>query len=242
LDRAFRAGELVAIRIVHPEIILPAKPAAPSTSASLPPRESPSASSSDAKKGPLSKKEAQRLFDELAGQPHIPFNYPVDCCYTRAHEMCRIMEGKGVECQKYWLYEENWGKALMKAELHPVDKVGNPVTFPDPDTGEREPVKWVYHVAPMIKVQQEDGSVVDMVMDPSLAKTPLTKAQWEALMGSPSGAYSRVTDSKSYFYNPLEGTSLEDPDGTETQRQLEEHRASRDEALQAERARTSGLK
>ena len=81
----------------------------------------------------LSETEAENLFSELAEQDHIPFDYPPDCCYSRAHEMCRIIESKGIECRKYWLFDKNWGEqSKMRASLAPVDKADNPIAFPDP--------------------------------------------------------------------------------------------------------------
>jgi len=54
--------------------------------------------------GAITEDKANELFKELASQEHIPFDYPIDCCYSRAHEMCRIMNENGVKCGKVWNY------------------------------------------------------------------------------------------------------------------------------------------
>jgi len=181
----------------------------------------------------LTEDQAKALFDELKNQPQIPFDYPVDCCYTRANEMCRIMESKGTACRKYWLFDEKWGEGGMKASLAPV-KGGKPVDFPDPDTGRREPVRWVYHVAPLVRVKKADGSVDEMVMDPSIADGPVTKDQWRKIQGDSPGLYEEYSDSKAYFKNDNKGYREEDPTGDKTKTQLEKHKKSRDKALKRE--------
>src|SRR5262245_65024522 len=46
----------------------------------------------------LSEQDAERLFAELAANNNIPFDYPIDCCFSRAHSMCRVIEQKGIAC------------------------------------------------------------------------------------------------------------------------------------------------
>jgi hypothetical protein len=185
----------------------------------------------------ITKPEAEALFKELAKQPQIPFDYPVDCCYARAHEMGRIMESKSIKSQKYWLFDKNWGSPESQASLAPKDKSGDPVKFPD-SSGERKPVKWVYHVAPIVKVKQEDGSVTDMVMDPSIASEPVTTAKWRSIQGNPDGAYDQVTDSGAFFANSKNGIRQEDADGSKTKERLKEHVESRDAALEREKEKS----
>lgn len=183
----------------------------------------------------LTEEEAGNLFSELKNQPQITFDYPMDCCYTRAHEMCRIMESKGVECRKYWLFDRNWGESgMMRSSLAPM-RGGKAVEFPDPDTGKREPVRWVYHVAPIVKVKKADGSVGEMVMDPSIASGPVTKEEWRRIQGNPPGAYDEYSDSKAYFKNDKKGYREEDPNGEKTKKKLEDHKKSRDKALKREK-------
>ncbi|MCX7097735.1 MAG: protein-glutamine glutaminase family protein [Methylococcales bacterium] len=178
-------------------------------------------------KNTLSEKEANQLFKELKANKNIPFDYPVDCCYSRAHSMCRTIENKGIGCQKLWYFDQGWGTNDGKASLHPHKPDGSAVSFPDSVTGNSEPIAWVYHVAPTVKVKKADGTIQDMVMDPSLADRPLTKDEWKTIQGNPKGAYEEVTDSNPYFSNKKLGYYEPDPDMKETCAQLEKHKKDR---------------
>lgn len=140
--------------------------------------------------GILSESAAQKLFDLLDKESHIPFDYPPDCCYSRAHEMCRIMAQNGVECNKYWLYAKNF-RTADQIDLIPKDKDGNAISFPN-RKGNSRPIGWDYHVAPLIKVTKEDGSVEERVVDPSLASQPVSKDEWKAIMEGSKGAMTRT--------------------------------------------------
>ncbi|MFC1835098.1 protein-glutamine glutaminase family protein, partial [Thermodesulfobacteriota bacterium] len=57
--------------------------------------------------------KAKSLFEKAKGkscdprgiaEPCIPFVYPKDGCWVRAHEMCRLMMEDGVEPGKVWIY------------------------------------------------------------------------------------------------------------------------------------------
>lgn len=74
--------------------------------------------------------------------------------------------------KELWYFDKDWGTQEAQASLHPTKPDGTPVTFPD-ETGTERPVQWVYHVAPLIKVQQEDGSIQESVLDPSVSDRPL---------------------------------------------------------------------
>lgn len=185
-----------------------------------------------AAKKALTASEAAAAFNVLAGNRNTPFNYPVDCCYSRAHSMCQTLEDKGIESQKVWYFAKDWGTAGSTSDLHPVKPDGTPVAFPDP-MGTSQPVRWVYHVAPIIKVIQSDGSTQDMVMDPSVAKRPLTKDEWKKIQGTPKGAYEEVSDRDAYFQNQHFGYRQEDPDLREACAQMQKHQRDRDAALRA---------
>lgn len=56
---------------------------------------------------------AQQMFDLVNAKvccptsptaPCIPFDYPDDGCWGRAHEMYRLMGNQGVACNKVWIY------------------------------------------------------------------------------------------------------------------------------------------
>lgn len=182
-------------------------------------------------KAVLSEKEAADLFKELAARKDIPFDFPVDCCYSRAHEMCRTAEKKGIACQKYWLFDKDW--PASPASLEPKKPDGSAVSFPD-SAGIQRPVKWVYHVAPIVKVKKSDGTVEDRVIDPSLADRPITKEQWRKIQGDPAGAYGEVSDSGAYFQNQKLGYApLKDPTGEIAKQQMKDHAVMRDKALKA---------
>jgi glutaminase-like protein len=180
----------------------------------------------------LTEQEAKQVFNEIAANRNIPFDYPVDCCYSRAHSMCRTMELKGIESEKIWYFDQNWGTSAASSSLKPTKADGNPVTFPAAG-GSGRPVGWVYHVAPVIKVVKEDGTTQHMVIDPSLSDRPLTKDEWKKIQGNPPGAYEEVTDSKPYFSNKKNKVRVEDSDMRETCVQLEIHKRDRNAALRA---------
>jgi hypothetical protein len=182
--------------------------------------------------GVATKAQADALFKELAARKDIPFDYPVDCCYTRAHVMSRQAESKGLTTQKLWYFDKDWGTQGMNASLRPRKPDGSSVVFPD-ETGTQRPVQWVYHVAPLIKVQQGDGSIQERVLDPSVSDRPLSKVEWKAIQGTPAGAYEEITDSSAYFSNNKHGIRQEDPDLSISRDQLARHRIDRDAALAA---------
>jgi hypothetical protein len=144
---------------------------------------------------PVSTAEAQRLFNKLKARKDIPFDYPPDCCYARATEMVDMLAAEGIQSKKVWTY----------GNLVPLKPDGSNVRFPPKPTG--APVAWGYHVAPTICVQQPDGTVSDMVMDPSLSDKPLTVQQWNKIM---SGAGSKIEKTalsdSSVFYREDDGT------------------------------------
>lgn len=144
---------------------------------------------------PVSMKEAQRLFDKLKARKDIPFDYPPDCCYARATEMIDMLTAEGVESKKVWTY----------GTLVPTKPDGSNVRFPPKPTGTQ--VVWGYHIAPTICVTQADGSVAEMVMDPSLADKPLTIKQWNDIMSGPGSSIDKTAlSSNNVFYRAPDGT------------------------------------
>jgi Glutaminase len=169
----------------------------------------------------VSETRAQQMFDSLAARscdpltvpaPCIPFRYPDDGCWGRAHEMCRLMVAESLRPCKVWI----------EGSLHVV-------TDNSPFCG----VYWGWHVAPTLCVR---GSgclgflfVRSMVIDPALFTTPVTKAQWKAVQGDTNAT---LTDSSwTTFY--LWGTStnntwftLTDPGYTQTNSVLANYRSA----------------
>lgn len=171
----------------------------------------------------LTEQEAQDLFQQLQAQEHIPFDYPVDCCYSRANEMSRILEAKGIASRKYWLFADLEGRLGKGKSLLTPLKGGQPVEFFNVETGRREAVEWLYHVAPVVKVRKSDGSLAETILDPSVAGQPVSPEQWRKIQGDPVACQERCTDGPAQEETP-----------EETAAQLEEHRQTRDQALEAE--------
>jgi hypothetical protein len=99
--------------------------------------------------------------------PCIPFLYPDDGCWGRAHEMCRLMISRGLSPQKVWIDHSSG------AWLH-VNTKNNPQCYVD----------WSWHVAPTLCVRgprlfQTDSAVID----PALFTTPVSEAIWKGVQG-----------------------------------------------------------
>lgn len=101
---------------------------------------------------------AQRLFDKARAREDIAWNYTYDGCYARAHLMAKMFEEEGVVVQKAWAR----GSLLI------------------PNQGG---ATWGYHVAPAVDVQDKDGNIVKMIIDPSIASGPVTTQEWLSKMG-----------------------------------------------------------
>jgi hypothetical protein len=155
----------------------------------------------------------QQVFDQIAakscnptsptdvwtlGGPCIPFLYPDDGCWARAHEMCRLLLQKGYSPRKLWI----------SGPLH-VDTPNHPDCF----------VEWTkYHVAPILCVRGPKLFESQMmVIDPSLFKTPMTQAAWILEQNNPNATLTE-TDASQFFRNG--GT---DPNYTETAKYLHDY-------------------
>lgn len=109
----------------------------------------------------ISSSRANAMFRKFASRGSIPFRYPIDGCYARATEMNRIAEREGIIM----------GNVFTTGRLQVA--TDNP----------RYPlVQWGYHVAPVVKVRQNDGREVIMVFDPSLFDRPVTISEWNNRM------------------------------------------------------------
>ena len=131
---------------------------------------------------------AQQVFDAMAATtcnpltvppPCIPFMYPDDGCWGRAHEMCRLMVNMGLSPSKVWIDAVG---PLLKANTR-----NNPQCF----------VQWGWHVAPMICVRRwlifffPWGE--QQVIDPSLFTSPVSKATWKGVQNNPNAT---LTDTR----------------------------------------------
>jgi len=135
----------------------------------------------------ISSTRAQQAFDAMAATscapltvpaPCIPFLYPDDGCWARAHEMCRLLLGMGLSPRKVWI----------QGSLHTPTR-NNPQCF----------VNWGWHVAPTLCVRgPRFFQRRTMVVDPSLFTTPVTEAAWKGVQGDP-GASLTDTDASIYW-------------------------------------------
>ena len=155
---------------------------------------------------------AQQIFDALAATtcnpltvppPCIPFMYPDDGCWGRAHEMCRLMVTMGEKPEKVWI--EAVGP-LLKANTR-----NHPQCF----------VEWFWHVAPTLCVRRFRFWFFwsqMMVMDPSLFTTPVTKATWKGAQQNPNAT---LTDTPWTYFREWGET---DPTNSKTNGVLADHR------------------
>lgn len=154
--------------------------------------------------------EAQRVFDAMAATtcnpltvppPCIPFLYPDDGCWGRAHEMCRLMIAMGYWPKKVWI----------QGSLHTLTR-NNPNCF----------VNWGWHVAPTLCVRQSCLIFVwseQMVIDPSLFTGPVTQAKWKSVQGDPGATLTPSAASIFYLWG---GTT--DPTYAQTNQVLATYR------------------
>jgi hypothetical protein len=140
----------------------------------------------------ISAQRAQQVFNDMLATscdpltvpaPCIPFRYPDDGCWGRAHEMCRLMMLQGLKPRKVWI----------QGSLHVATK-NNPTCS----------VSWGWHVAPTLCVRgPKFFQRSDMVIDPSLFTTPVTKTQWKGVQGDPMATLTDTDASVFHlFYAP----------------------------------------
>jgi hypothetical protein len=159
---------------------------------------------------PISLSRAQELFnlvnDEccdpiMAPAPCIPFWYPRNGCWARAHEMRRLMIDDGTEPEKIWIYGGL-----------------NVATYNDHTCG----VSWRYHVAPILDVNTGSGTET-YVIDPSMFDAPVPEAVWVYAQGDPSSV-TVVHSSSAVYYRHDDGTQYFDNDYSETATDLATYR------------------
>lgn len=157
----------------------------------------------------VSSARAQQIFDAMAAPncapltvpaPCIPFMFPDNYCWARAHEMCRLMLAMHVQPRKVWI------NAGAPGPLHALTR-NHPDCFVD----------WSWHVAPTICVRRWRWCFFgarELVIDPSLCTTPVTKSEWKALQNNVNAT---LTDTDWTSYWQYGGT---DPTYTQTNQHL----------------------
>lgn len=155
----------------------------------------------------VSPTRAQQIFDAMsatschplgAAAPCIPFLYPEDGCWARAHEMRRLMLGMGHSSRKVWIH----GVLRTPTKNSPNCEV-----------------YWGWHVAPTLCVRHWWWFARRMVIDPSLFASPVTKSTWKSVQGDP-GATLSDTHGSIYYY-----PSSTDPTYSDTNYYLAHYRS-----------------
>lgn len=151
-------------------------------------------------RGCIAEWRAKQVFDAMSATtcapltvppPCIPFLYPDNGCWARAHEMARLMIAMGLSPQKVWI----------QGSLHTPTR-NNPACF----------VNWSWHVATTLCVRRFwwwlwilPWAKQRMVIDPSLFTAPVTAAQWKAVQGDPSATLT-YTDASDYRWGEFDPT------------------------------------
>jgi hypothetical protein len=112
----------------------------------------------------LSESDAQKLFVEMKGHSEIAFEFIVDGCIERAHEMSRLMLLEGIMPIKAFAYVES----------------GYLLQAPRPMKN-GQPIEWWDHVAPAVLVNI-NGELIPYVIDPSIENKAVPSAQWMLTM------------------------------------------------------------
>jgi len=192
------AATLDAFEIIY-AVALPK--AEPREAPQVPPAPSPSV----VLEAPVSQQRAKDLYDAMSADTCdvcaptstcIPFKYPDDGCYARAHEMCRRMRDVGEDPKKVWIFGSLQARTANIPGCH---------------------TNWGWHVAPTLLVDTPLGQETH-VIDPSLCYEPVTVERWKAIQDDPNATIQHTTWEKFW---PNGGT---DPDFSQTEFYLEEKR------------------
>jgi Glutaminase len=119
-----------------------------------------------------------------APAPCIPFMYPDDGCWARAHEMCRLLISMGQHPAKVWI----------RANTH-----SDPPARLTPSTRNHPSchTNWFWHCAPTLVVRSGLIWFKRFVIDPALFNEPVPVATWKAAQNDPDAT---LTDSDASEY------------------------------------------
>lgn len=157
---------------------------------------------------PISLRDAFREFDFLASRPFIPFGHIDDCCASRAHKMCDLLTRRGVESGKLFLY----GSGFESGD-------GTLTGFHEDNPG--VVARWIYHVAPVVSVEQEEGGARLMILDPSEFNTPRFEQTWIRHHRDGDATHEHAP-ARAWFRFP-DGFTIPDDGLISTDRELEDH-------------------
>ena len=159
-----------------------------------------------------SQASAQQIFNQLSvtscppltvPAPCIPFMYPDNGCWARAHEMCRLVIAMGRSPRKVWIYRS-------PGHILHVNTKNNPFCY----------VEWWYHVAPTLCVRVRWFKTERMVMDPSMFTGPVPVLTWHAAQNEPGASLVHTGPEQ---YGPGGGT---DPTYSSTNADLATYRTT----------------
>jgi glutaminase-like protein len=123
-----------------------------------------------------------KFVDAAGAEAPVPFHYPVDGCWGRAHMMAEAMSAMGIESERVFATSTVSGEPLRVQS-----------DFSQDQPGHRPPVtEWFYHVAPIVKVRTPAG-IEYFVIDPSTQATAVPVREWLATMGVAPGSYRQMT-------------------------------------------------
>lgn len=157
------------------------------------------------------------LFKKIAARKDIPFKYPEDGCYARAHEMAMMLEDEGVIA----------AKVFIEGDLKVVT-ANSPKGY----------VEWWYHVAPVVKVMSAGKEVV-YVIDPSIYDRPVPVDEWFAIQTKESKTSKVTYFNERFHYTPGDKktklTAYKESDVTSGKEKLRNY-------LEIQEARLKGIK
>ena len=133
--------------------------------------------------------KVENFFSSVRRQPHIPFQYPLDGCWARAHEMGRLIE-RFFDCDPRTITAKIWNFG----DLH-VETDNNPYCK----------VCWNYHVAPILKT--DHGFTV---IDPSLFDQPVSVDTWR---NKQSDLSRKSVFTSLDIYNSIDDQFISEPPG-----------------------------
>lgn len=160
--------------------------------------------------------DAIREFDFLRTRPEIPFDFITDCCTARAHKMCDLLRQHSIQSEKVWLYGSRF--IALKANYALTDATLRGFHEDNPGVV----AHWLFHVAPVVSVIQDDGSTNLMVMDPSEFHSPRLVNTWVRHHGD-LGARFEFSTARVSFRSP-EGQTTFDDNFSQTNENLNKHK------------------
>jgi hypothetical protein len=127
-----------------------------------------------------------------AGSPDpITFHCPQGSCQARAQIMVEHLQQMALSPLKAWAMSD--AMALQQplagypvGALTSVNEQGTPLIN---ELG--TPTVWSFHVAPAVEVETPAGTRPLLVIDPSLARRPISLGEWHGRVGTPDGLHTR---------------------------------------------------